>query len=316
MGSSEESGTNSKLKHVTKDVRESKIYPSEPYQNFSFIIKTKKYLDEEYALMKEIITSMTIFHSYMNFPSITTRVVHVYCFLSNPKLRKQNKVILIEFGPYYGFSEVCKEAPHYPLINGYRYIFTDGYFDNGYDGLAVVHKEMAFKKILEHFNSQKWSSRDYHSTKHNCQDFIKELIILLEAQLIHETIPIRLSWGHDDRYLGIYEIPAPLLFAFKRVLEKNGTKYSFELEIEGRIELFEYNLLRLIKSNKKLGNRVILIYEYEGSGFSDRKFKIYYKDFIAFYEDNELRGRKMASFFELFYLAFKNKQYDSKYKFY
>ena len=109
MGSSEESGTNSKLKHVTKDVRESKIYPSEPYQNFSFIIKTKKYLDEEYALMKEIITSMTIFHSYMNFPSITTRVVHVYCFLSNPKLRKQNKVILIEFGPYYGFSEFCKE---------------------------------------------------------------------------------------------------------------------------------------------------------------------------------------------------------------
>jgi len=87
MGSSEESGTNSKLKHVTKDVRESKIYPSKPYQDFSFIIRTKKYLDEEYALMNEIITSMTIFHSYMIMPSITTRVVHVYCFLSNPKLR-------------------------------------------------------------------------------------------------------------------------------------------------------------------------------------------------------------------------------------
>ena len=66
MGSSEESGTNSKLKHVTKDVRESKIYSSEPYQDFSYIIRTKKYLDEEYALMNEIITSMTIFHSYMN----------------------------------------------------------------------------------------------------------------------------------------------------------------------------------------------------------------------------------------------------------
>ena len=41
MGSSEESGTNSKLKHVTKDVRESKIYPSKPYQDFSFLIRTK-----------------------------------------------------------------------------------------------------------------------------------------------------------------------------------------------------------------------------------------------------------------------------------
>lgn len=74
MDSLEESGTNSKLKHVTKDVRESKIYPSKPYQDFSFIIRTKKYLDEEYALMNEIITSMTIFHSYMKMPSITTRV--------------------------------------------------------------------------------------------------------------------------------------------------------------------------------------------------------------------------------------------------
>lgn len=283
MGSSEESGTNSKLKHITKDVRESKIYPSKPYQDFSFIIRTKKYLDEEYALMNEIITSMTIFHSYMIIPSITTRVVHVYCFLSNPKLRKRNKVILIEFGPYYGFSEVCKEVPHYPLIDGYRYIFTDGYFDNGFDGLAVVHKEMAFKEILKHFNSQKWRSRDYHSTKHNCQDFIKELIILLEAELIHETIPIRCSYGYDERYLGIYEIPAPLLFALKTVLEKKGQKYSFKFEIEGRIELFEYNLIRLIKSNEKLGNignRVIDIYKYKDSGFLEEKFKIYYKDFI------------------------------------
>ena len=65
--------------------------------------------------------------------------------------------------------KTIKEVPHYPKSVGYRYIFTDGYFDNGYDSLAVVHNKMPFYKILEHFNSQNWTSRSYHLTNHNCK---------------------------------------------------------------------------------------------------------------------------------------------------
>ena len=255
MGQTETKGTNSKFKGVTKDVREPKIYRSDNYKRFSEIISTKEYFAEEISLRDEIITSMTIFHSYMGEHSYTTRVVHVYCFLSNPKLRKKNKVILIEYGPYYDFSETCKEAPHYPLKNGYRYIFTDGYFDNGYDGLAVVGNKMPFKEILEHFNSQNWSSRDYNLS-HNCQDFIKELIILLEAELIYETIPNRCASSYGIRYKGICEIPAPLLYAFQEVLEKKGYKNSFEQKIEDKMSLFEYNILRFVTPCEKKRNEV------------------------------------------------------------
>ena len=304
-------------KYTVKTIREIEYYKSDKSRKFSEIINTPEYLYEEQALKNEIITSMTLFHSDILIPAYTTRITHTYCFLSNPQLRKKNKVILIEFGGYLGFHETIKEAPHYPQRDGYRYIFTDGYFDNGYDCLAVVHNKIPFYKILEHFNSQNWTRYSYHLTNHNCQSFIKELIILLEAELILETIPLRCSnISYKLTKNGIYEIPTPLIEGFVNVLEKKGQNFSFISKFEAKFELFEHNLLRLCVSNEKKGFALICFHKYPERDSVRKDFKIYYKDFIRFYEEQERLGNEMASCFKPFYLSFKNKQNDSKYDFY
>lgn len=78
MGSSE---LNTAVKGTIKDIREEKYYNSTNYMDFSKKINTQEYWNEEKALKKEIITSMTLFHSYMSVPAFTTRFVHAYCFL-------------------------------------------------------------------------------------------------------------------------------------------------------------------------------------------------------------------------------------------
>ena len=303
-------------KNTVNNIRKLKYYSSDEFRKFSEIINTPEYLYEEKALKNEIITSMTLLHSDISLPAVTTRFVHAYCFLSNPQLRKKNKVILIEFGKYFGFHETIKEVPHYPKSDGYRYIFTDGYFDNGYDSLAVVHNKMPFYKILEHLNSQNWTNESYDLVNHNCQSFIKELIILLEAELILETIPLRCSnLIYKMTKNGIYEIPTPLIEGFISVLEKKGQKFSFISKFEAKFEKFEHNLLRFVSVEKK-GFVLICFHKYSGSDSVRKDFKIYYKDFIRFYEEQERLGYEMASCFKPFYLSFINKQNDSKYDFY
>ena len=115
------SSSNSDLNSI-KIGGEKQFYASEFYQDFLRLTNSQNFIEEENSLKNLQIVAMMIFHSYVNFPSITTSVVHTYCFLIIPELMKQNKVILIEYGGYYGFSKSVKETPHYPLGNGYRYI--------------------------------------------------------------------------------------------------------------------------------------------------------------------------------------------------
>ena len=310
-------GSSQSASNAVKDSRENDFLNSEEYPDFCEKIKTQEYLEEENFLKKEIISSITLFHSYMPVPSITTTVVHTYCFLSNPKLRRQNKVILIEYGGYYGFSKTCKETPHYPLENGYRYIFTDGYFDNGFDGLAVAHKLMPFNKILEHLNSQNWRSKDYNLKNHNCQYFIKELIILLEAELFYETIPLRCPYIGYSRLMyfeednlpqdGIFEIPSTLIDGLKNVLQKrkkNNEQLFYDgspiLTLKFKFKKFDHELRRFFDTSEN-GFNLIFIYNYVAL----KDFKIYYKDFLKYYEEKESEGKIMAKYFQPIYNIFK-----------
>ena len=111
---------------------------------------------------------------------------------------------------------------------------------------------MPFYKILEQFNSQNWTSRSYHLTNHNCQSFIKELIILIEAELIYETIPLRCPFNNYNLHQnGIYEISTRLIEGFISVLEKKGKKFSFFSKFDAKIGKFEYNIIRWSVSDKK-----------------------------------------------------------------
>lgn len=152
---------------------------------------------------------------------------------------------------------------------------------------------------------------------HNCHDFMKELIIFLEAELIFETIPIRSPYNNFSIHQnGIYEIPMPLIDGFKSVLKKKGTNFSFSSEFDAKMENFEHNLIRCSVSKEKKGFELICLYKSEEWGGARKDFKIYFKDFIRFYEDEERIGKKVASCFEPFYFSFKNKQFNSKNKFY
>ena len=314
-------GSSQSASNSVKDSREKNYLNSEEYINFSEKIKTKEYIDEENSAKNEIISSLTLFHSYMGVPSMTSSVVHTYCFLSNPKLRRQNKVILIEYGGYYGFSKSFKEVPHYPLGNGYRYIITEGYFDNGFDGIAIAHKMIPFYEILEHLNSQNWRSKDYNLSNHNCQYFIKELIELLEAELLYETIPFRapnFAFRHipliplfTETYFpqyGIFEIPSTLIKGFRNVLEKrkknNEDLYYKEspfLTFKFKWKKFDHEYRRFFDTSTN-GLELIYIYKYGTSN----EFKIYHHNFIKFYEDNESEGKIMFDCFKVIYNIFKN----------
>ena len=310
-------GSSQSTSNAVKNSREKDYLNSEEYRDFSEKIKTKEYLEEENALKNENISDMSLFHSYMPVPSITTTVVHTYCLLSNRKLRNQNKVILIEYGGYYGFSKTCKETPHYPLENGYRYIFTDGYFDNGFDGLAIAHKIMPFYKIIEHLNSQNWRSKDYNLSNHNCQYFIKELIILLECELFYETIPLRCTNFEYPRFMyseadnfpqhGIFEIPSTLIDGLKNVFQKrkkNNEELFYEsspfLTLKFKFKKFDHEIRRLGDTNHN-GFNLIYIYDYVAL----KDFKVYYKDFVKYYEEKEAERKEMAECFKPIYYIFK-----------
>ena len=310
-------GSSQSASNSVKDSREKNYLNSEEFINFNEKSQTQEYIDEENSVKNEVISSLTLFHSYMGVPSISSTVVHTYCFLSNPKLIRQNKVILIEYGGYYGFSKSVKETPHYPLGNGYRYIITEGYFDNGFDGIAIAHKMIPFYEILDHLNSQNWRSKDYNLSNHNCQYFIKELIELLDAELLYETIPFRAPnfWyprltyfpeTHFPQY-GIFEIPSTLIKGFRNVLEKRKKnnedlfyKESPFLTFKFKTNKFGHELRRFFDSSRN-GFELIFIYEYKTS----KDFKIYYHDFIKFYEDNESEGKIMFDCFKVIYTIFK-----------
>lgn len=102
-------GSSQSASNSVKDSRERDFLNSREYRDFYEKIKTHEYLEEENALKKEVISSITLFHSYMPVPSITTTVVHTYCFLSNPELRRKNKVILIEYGDIMDFLKLVKK---------------------------------------------------------------------------------------------------------------------------------------------------------------------------------------------------------------
>lgn len=315
MGSEEASMI---VKGPSKDMKEKKFFKSDEYTEYSEKTKTSEHIVEFQSLQNEIITGMTVFHSEMKVPSVTQRVVHVYCFLFNRKLIKKNKVILIEYGPYNGLSEHHKETPHYPCGNGYRFFLIDGYFNNEYDGFAIVHNEMAFKKILEHLKYGNWTARDYKLFSHNCQNFLMELISLLKAELIPETIPLRTPYSVGSLYVnGVFEIPYPVLCAFINVIDKMGNLQNFLEKNDININYMGYNLERYILNHKK-GFKCIVIYDSESRSGASECFKIYYKDFINFYKYNKQINRlNMASFCEFFYLLFQDKlSNNNKYKHY
>ena len=62
---------------AVKNIREQKYNSSDKSRKFSEMINTPEYFYEEKALENEIITSVTLHHSYMSIPAVTTRFTHV-----------------------------------------------------------------------------------------------------------------------------------------------------------------------------------------------------------------------------------------------
>lgn len=134
---------------------------------------------------------------------------------------------------------------------------------------------------------------------------------------MYETIPFRapnfdyprIPYFSETRFpqYGIFEIPSTLIKGFRNVLEKRKKnnedlfyKESPFLTFKFKFKKFDHEFRRFYDSSTN-GLELIFIYKYGAL----KDFKIYYHDFIKFYEDNESEGKIMFDCFKVIYTIFK-----------
>lgn len=107
---------------------------------------------------------------------------------------------------------------------------------------------------------------------------------------------------------GIFEIPSTLIDGLKNVLQKrkkNNEELFYDnspfLSLKFKFKKFDHEFRRFYDTRKN-GFNLIFIYDY----VAIKDFKIYYKDFVKYYEEKESEGKTMANFFKPIYNAFKN----------